>query len=78
MPTMSSTWTPIPGSEFSKGALKVNTPPSAPTRKYPLSPGRGHHAGDVTHLDPQPRERAVEAPAEHEHPAVRTHQVVAG
>ena len=37
MPTMSSTATPIPGREFTKGALKANTPPSAPTSQYPLS-----------------------------------------
>ena len=38
MPTMSSTSTPSPGSEFTKGALKANTPPSAPpasTRRPP-------------------------------------------
>ena len=34
MPTMLVTWTPMPGSEFSKGALpKAKTPPSEPTRK---------------------------------------------
>ena len=37
MPTMSFTWTPIPGRELEKGALKANTPPSEPTRKYPVS-----------------------------------------
>ena len=33
IPTMSFTWTPRPGSEFTNYALKANTPPSLPTRK---------------------------------------------
>ena len=37
MPTMLFTCTPIPGRELEKGALKANTPPSEPTRKYPVS-----------------------------------------